>query len=73
MQQVILYTTHCPRCKVLEKKLQQKNIPYLTIEDEEVMRKEGFTEVPMMVVGAGNPMNFKQANDWINKWGDFYG
>lgn len=37
------------------------------------MRKEGFTEVPMMVVGAGNPMNFKQANDWINKWGDFYG
>ena len=71
--QIILYTTHCPRCTVLEKKLKQKNIPYLTIDDEEVMRKEGFTEVPMMKVSSGNPMNFKQANDWINKWGDFYG
>jgi hypothetical protein len=71
--QIILYTTHCPRCTVLEKKLKQKNILYLTIDDEEIMRKEGFTEVPMMKVGSGNPMNFKQANDWINKWGDFYG
>ncbi len=73
MQQVILYTTHCPRCKVIEKKLQQKNIPYLTIEDEAIMAEKGFTEVPMMTVGIGAPMNFKQANDWINKWGDFYG
>ena len=71
--QIILYTTHCPRCTVLEKKLKQKNIPYLTIDDEEVMKEAGFTEVPMMKVGSGNPMNFKHANDWINKWGDFYG
>ena len=71
--QIILYTTHCPKCSVLEKKLKQKNIPYLTIDDEGIMREKGFSEVPMMVVGSGNPMNFKQANDWINKWGDFYG
>lgn len=73
MQQIILYTTHCPRCRVLEKKLKQKNIPYLTIEDTAIMEEKGFSAVPMMTIGTSAPMDFKQANDWINKWGDLYG
>lgn len=73
MQQIIVYTTHCPRCEVLEKKLKQKNIPYFTIEDTAVMEEMGITAIPMMKVGADALMDFKQANDWINKWGDLYG
>lgn len=30
---VILYTTHCPKCKVLEMKLKQKGIEYAENDD----------------------------------------
>ena len=30
---VILYSTHCPKCCVLEKKLKQKNISYDEVND----------------------------------------
>ena len=35
-----LYSTHCPKCIVLEKKLQQKNIPFEEINDVEIMTKK---------------------------------
>lgn len=33
MEKIILYTNHCPRCTILEKKLQEKNISYETFTD----------------------------------------
>jgi glutaredoxin-related protein len=30
---IILYTTHCPMCTVLEEKLQDANFEYDTVED----------------------------------------
>ena len=39
-----LYTTHCPKCKVLETKLNQKNIIYESIEDTKVMEDKGFNQ-----------------------------
>ena len=42
---VILYTTHCPKCLVLEKKLASKNIEFEEITDNELMLKKGFTIV----------------------------
>ena len=38
---VVLYSTHCPRCNVLEKKLQQKNISYEEVNDVEIMERKG--------------------------------
>ena len=35
---VVLFSTHCPRCNVLEKKLQQKNISYEEVNDVEIMK-----------------------------------
>lgn len=60
-----LYSTHCPKCIVLEKKLQQKNISFEEINDVEIMTKKGFMQAPMLEVN-GEVMDFKQANDWIN-------
>ena len=37
-----LYTTNCPKCKILESKLKAKNIEYNTVTDIEVMQKKGF-------------------------------
>ncbi len=62
---VILYTTHCPKCKVLEKKLSAKNIAYTEITDTDVMLEMGFNATPMLEVD-GNIMDFKAASDWIN-------
>jgi len=63
---VILYTTHCPKCLVLEKKLQSKNINYVENTDTDLMISKGFETTPMLEVD-GNVMDFKTANTWINE------
>ena len=62
---VILFSTHCPKYYVLEKKLQQKNISYEEVNDTDIMREKGYLTVPVLEVD-GTSMNFKEANDWIN-------
>lgn len=62
---IILYTTHCPRCNVIEKKLQSKKLEYIEVSDVEIMKAKGFTNVPMLDVD-GNIMDFSTANEWIN-------
>lgn len=62
---ITLYSTHCPKCKVLETKLKQKNIEYKEITDINEMEKLGIMSVPMLKVDD-NIMDFIQANTWIN-------
>lgn len=62
---VVLYSTHCPRCNVLAKKLQQKNISYEEVNDVEIMKEKGYLTVPILEVD-GTIMDFKTAVDWIN-------
>lgn len=64
--QIVLYSTHCPKCNVLEKKLKQKNISYKEINDIEIMKEKGYLTVPVLDVD-GTSMDFKTASDWINK------
>ena len=63
---VKLYSTHSPKCIILEKKLNQKNISFEEINDIDVMTAKGFMQAPMLEVD-GEVMDFKQANDWINE------
>ena len=63
--QIILFSTHCPRCSVLEKKLKQKGIDYDEVNDVSIMEEKGFLSVPVLEVD-GKTMDFKEANDWIN-------
>ena len=62
---IVLFSTKCPRCNVLEKKLQQKNISYEEVNNIEIMEEKGFLSVPVLEVD-GTSMDFKVANDWIN-------
>ena len=62
---IILYSTHCPRCNVLEKKLKQKNISYEEVNNIGIMKEKGYMSVPVLEVD-GMSMDFKIANDWIN-------
>lgn len=64
--EVILYTTHCPKCTVLEMKLSQKNIPYTQETSMEEMQRLGILSVPMLKVN-NKMLPFKRAVDWVNE------
>ena len=64
--EIIMYTTHCPQCKILAKKLDRKGVSYIEEEDTQKMVELGISTVPMLSVDGGAPMNFKQAVEWIN-------
>lgn len=63
---ITLYSTGCPRCHVLESKLNSKNISFELCDDKDKMLSMGFTAVPVLEVD-GKAMDFKQAVEWINK------
>ena len=63
---VILYTTHCPQCNVLTKKLEQKNIEFNIVDDVNVLLSLGISAAPALSVNGGEIMNFKQAVAWLN-------
>ena len=65
MVKVILYSTKCPMCNVLEKKLIQKNITFEEINYVNIMKSKGILSVPVLEVN-GNIMNFKEAVNWVN-------
>lgn len=61
---IILYSTHCPKCTILEKKLKDKGVIYDEVNDVDYMVKLGFTEVPMLVIND-RIMGFNEAVKWI--------
>ena len=63
--QVTLYSTGCPKCKVLVAKLNKKNINYNAISDINVIISKGISTVPVLEVD-NNLMDFKTAVDWVN-------
>ncbi len=69
MNTIILYSTGCPRCKVLKKKLDAKGIVYTLEENEDpsFMIEKGFTETPILEVD-GRAMGFIEANTWANQF-----
>lgn len=61
---VTLYSTNCPKCKVLESKLNQHGVDFNVNHDVELMREKGFDFLPKLEVD-GVVYNFKEAVDWI--------
>ena len=62
---ITLYSTGCPKCKVLKSKLEAKNVEFVENNSVEKMTELGITQVPVLSVG-GVLMDFKQAVDWVN-------
>lgn len=63
--EVTLFSTGCPRCKVLAKKLDSKGITYTVVDDVDEMVKMGIFNVPHLLVD-GTLMSFKESVDWVN-------
>lgn len=62
---ITLYTTHCPRCKVLKAKLDSENIGYEVVEGEEAIREKGFVTTPLLEVDD-KVLTFAEAMQWVN-------
>ena len=66
MNKVILYSTGCPKCNILIKKLKDKNIKFDEVKDVDLMISKGFMTMPILEVD-GNVMNFLESTKWINE------
>lgn len=61
-----MYSTHCPKCKILETKLKQKNIEYEECTDINEMLSKGIETVPILEVD-GQMLDFGKAVRWVNE------
>lgn len=65
MNDIVVYSTDCPRCVVLEHKLAEKNIRYRKVDDVNEMISLGIMEVPVLSID-GERMSFADAVRWVN-------
>jgi glutaredoxin len=66
MANIIFYTTHCPKCAILEEKLNEKQIQFDTCTDVKLMVSKGFRSAPMLEVD-GKPLTYLEAIKWIKE------
>lgn len=64
--EVILYSTGCPKCEVLKKKLNSKGVQYTENNSVDEMLALGIMQAPMLG-NNGVLMDFKTAVEWVNK------
>lgn len=61
-----MYTTGCPKCTVLKKKLESADIDYEIIQDRKLMIDMGIMSVPLLSID-GKLLDFGDAISWIKK------
>ena len=72
MNNVILYSTNCPKCKILETKLKQKNIDFSIKNSEDDLQElfdEGFREMPVLEV-ENKKYTFGEAIQLVNNYSE---
>ena len=65
---IVLYSTNCPKCKVLEEKLKNNNLSFDVVvgeEAEKAIRNLGYTSAPVVKVNK-EIMSFEAAIKWLN-------
>lgn len=66
MEHYVLYTTHCPKCRILQKKLNDKSIDFQVCEDVQKMKQLNINSVPTLSYN-GNMMSFYDAIKFVNQ------
>lgn len=67
MQKIIFYTTNCPRCQVLKKKMDNLGIDYELNDDIEEMMLQGIQTVPVLKIEK-QLLDFSQAVKWLKEY-----
>lgn len=61
-----LFSTGCPKCKVLEKKLEEKNIDYVIENNIDKMFELEIEQVPVLMIDD-KLYDFSAAINWLNE------
>lgn len=61
---MVLFTTHCPVCSVLEKALKEKNVEYHVCDDIPLMEALGIETVPMLGMDC-RLLTYKEAMKYV--------
>lgn len=67
--EIILYSNDCPRCRVLKKKLGEKNVEFSVQNDMARLAELGITELPVIETKGDDGsvfMQFAEAVKWAN-------
>ena len=62
---IILYSTGCPKCEILKKKMGEKNISYTEINDIDIINEKNITFVPMLEI-EGKLLNYRESVSFVN-------
>lgn len=66
MEKMVLYTTGCPKCRILEKKMDDKKLEYEKCEDKKVLAELGIKAVPVLKVEDGRMLGYFEAVKYVN-------
>lgn len=66
INEIVLYSTGCPRCTVLKKKLAERGIAFEEENSVDKMIGLGITTVPVLKVN-GRLLDFTAAVKWVNE------
>lgn len=62
---ITLFSTNCPKCRVLEQKLNQKNISFNKNSDMNEVIEKGFMSAPILKIDDVY-LDFTSAVKWVN-------
>jgi glutaredoxin len=65
---ITLYSTGCPKCQVLEKKLNKDGIEFTISNDIDSLIEKGFMSAPVLRVDD-EYLEFKDAVNWLKNRG----
>ena len=63
-EKIVLYTIDCPKCKILERKLNEAGVEYEVVKDVDTMMSLGISSAPVLGVGE-SILNFNEAIGWV--------
>jgi len=62
----VLYSTGCPKCNVLKRKLAESNVEYSEVTDVQTILGKGIETVPVFET-EGKLMDFSQTIKWLKE------
>jgi hypothetical protein len=66
MDEIVLYTTDCPKCRILERKMKDKGLTFKFEHNMNPIVERGFIFAPVLQVGD-KFMEFGEAVKWVNE------
>lgn len=62
---ITLFSTNCPKCRVLEQKLNNKNVEYIKDSNMDEIINQGFMSAPVLKIDDIY-LDFTSAVKWVN-------